>query len=146
MGADTNSRADAAAVRGLTGGLRFELAQAADIIQRGAADTLSAAERRQVVRRDTWFLALHQEDGDVRSLSENVAVLLATYMGELDSVVRDGATAGSVEGQKAVDGLIEYAKKNAEGAMEEIDETLDLGEGAREELEGAIRSYFASLA
>ena len=79
MGADTNSRADAAAVRGLTGGLRFDLAQAADIIQQGTAADLSAAERKQVVRRDAWLLALHQEDDGVRSLSENVAVLLATW-------------------------------------------------------------------
>ena len=37
MGADTNSRAEAEAVRGLTGGLRFELAQAANIIQQETA-------------------------------------------------------------------------------------------------------------
>ena len=47
----------------------------------------------------------------------------------------------SAASRKAVEGLIEYAKKNAEGAMEEIDETLNLGES-----EGGITSYFASLA
>ena len=51
------------------------------------------------------------------------------------------ATLRSTASWKAVKGLIEYAKKNAEGAMEEIDETLNLGE-----LEGGITSYFASLA
>ena len=40
MGADTNSRAEAEAVRGLTGGLRFELAQAANIIQQETAATI----------------------------------------------------------------------------------------------------------
>ena len=52
-------------------------------------------------------------------------------------MVRDGATAGSV-GRKAAEGLIEYAKKNSEGAMEDIDNMLDLGE-----FEGGIMFYFS---
>ena len=51
------------------------------------------------------------------------------------------ATLRSTASWKAVKGLIEYAKKNAEGAMEDIDEMLDLGE-----LEGGGMFYFASLA
>ena len=44
----------------------------------------------------------------------------------------------SAASRKAVEGLIEYAKKNAEGAMEDIDNMLDLGE-----FDGGIMFYFS---
>lgn len=139
IGADTESRADAPAVRGLTGGLRFELAQAVDSMG-GSAST--KADEKQLVRRDAWLLAMHQKPGDIRNLSENVVVLLAAKIGQLDDAVRGGSKAGTKEGDEVIAGMIEFVRTSAPGAMDEVDDTEDLSEGGRGALEEAIRSYF----
>jgi len=144
VGADTLSRADAKALRGLVGGLRFELAQASSL---DGAEMNASATRGQLRRRDAWLLAMHRDvengvgGGD---LSEEVVSLLAASMGQLDDVIERGAKAGTEEGRQAMTGLLEYVRESQGDVMSEIDDTLDMNEDARGLLESAIESYFSS--
>eukprot|EP00957_Ditylum_brightwellii_P118579 9043503-Ditylum_brightwellii.AAC.1 len=58
VGADTMSRADAKALRGLIGGLRFELAQASNM---DGAEMKLSSTMGQLRRRDAWLLAMHRD-------------------------------------------------------------------------------------
>lgn len=138
IGADTMSRADAPAMRNLVGGLRFELAQAAAL--EGAGEGSGAD--RQIRRRDSWMLAMQQDIGERRALSENAVLLLAASIGALDEVVRAGGKAGTAEGADATQKLLEDVKVAVPDAMEEIDRTFDLTEEVRDKLEAAINQHF----
>lgn len=140
IGADTASRADAPAMRGLAGGLRFELAQAAAL--EGAGEGSGAD--RQVRRRDAWMLAMQQGAGEGRTLAENAVALLAASMGSLDGVVRAGGAAGTEEGASAIASLIEYVRRSSPSEMKELDKSLDLSNESRTVLEEAIRGHFDS--
>ena len=138
IGADTMSRADAPAMRNLVGGLRFELAQAASL--EGAGEGSGAD--RQIRRRDSWMLAMQQDIGERRSLSENVVVLLAASIGALDEVVRAGGKAGTADGAEAIQKLLEDIKAIVPEAMEEIDISLDLTDEVKDKLEVAISKHY----
>lgn len=88
IGADTQSRADAPAIRRIAEGVRLDLAQSASM--EGAEQmTASASQSR---RERGWLLALHQEKDDTRVLSESCIALLAASMSrrEAASTARPG--------------------------------------------------------
>jgi F-type H+-transporting ATPase subunit alpha len=139
IGADTASRADAPALRRIADRLRLDLSQASSMD--GADDT--GATRRQVRRKDALLLAMHQPPGSGgRRLSESCVALLAAQEGYLDEAAASGARAGSEEGARLVQALLDHVMRNAAAAMAEVDSTLDMSSGARDELAEAIRSFF----
>jgi len=140
IGADTKSRADAPAFRKLVGGLRFDFAQATAV---DGADANSGADK-QLLKKEAYLLAMHQESDDRRKLSENCVTLLAATMGSLNSVVEKGSRAGTESGDEAIRNLLKYVKEVAPAAMNEIDVTLDMDEKVRKELEDAIKTHFSS--
>ena len=139
IGADTKSRADAPAMRGLAGGLRFDFAQADSLEGAGA----NSGADKQILKKKAYLLAMHQEGGQERSLSDNCVALLAASMRVLDDTVRDGGVAGSEKGESAIKGLLDHVKEAAPTALADIDSSLDLSEAARNELEDVIKGYFA---
>jgi len=139
IGADTTSRADAPAMRGLAGGLRFDFAQAESL--EGAGENSGAD--KQVLKKKAYLLAMHQEGGQERILSDNCVVLLAASMRVLDDTIRDGGVAGTEKGQSIITGLLEHVQKTAPAALSEIDSSLDLSDSGRSELEDVIKNYFA---
>ncbi len=139
VGADTKSRADAPAMRGLAGGLRFDFAQANSL---EGADANSGAEK-QLLKKQAYLLAMHQGIGEERSLSENCIMLLAASLGVLDDTVKEGGTAGTEQGRDTVKELLDHVQKQASLAMSEIDSSLDLSEANRSELEDVIKSHFS---
>jgi F-type H+-transporting ATPase subunit alpha len=141
IGADTQSRADAAAVRRVVEGLRLDLSQAEYM---DGADVESKASVKQIQNARAWLLAMHQPPASGgRLLSESCAILLAASKGYLGGSVNDGKVAGTKEGEKLVNSLIEYIKTNAASAMKEIDSSQDLTSSAGDDIEDAIKSFFA---
>jgi len=141
VGADTMSRADAKALRGLIGGLRFELAQASNM---DGAEMKLSSTMGQLRRRDAWLLAMHRDGSGGKDLSEEVVSLLAASMGKLDKVIDNGGKAGTDEGQKVMTELVRHVRECEGDAMREVDDTLDMSEDVRGLLVSAIESYFAS--
>lgn len=139
VGADTPCRADAPAMRGLAGGLRFNFAQAASL---EGADKNSGADK-QLLKRDAYLLAMHQESGEVRSLSENCVALLASSLGLLDETIKQGGKAGTKLGQERIEELLKHVWQSSPKIMEEIDQTLDISSTARSELETVIKEYLS---
>lgn len=140
IGADTMSRADAPAMRGLAGGLRFDFAQADSLD--GAGENSGAD--KQIMKKKSYLLAMHQETGEERSLSENCVAILAASLGALDDVINEGGTAGTELGQRTVQDLITHVLKTAPDAMANIDKSLDLSESTREEITDIIKAFFPS--
>ena len=139
IGADTDSRADAPALRNLIGGLRFEFAQASAL--EGAND---AAAQKQLLRRDALLLAMYQDDKNpVRTLSEECICLLAARMGCLDDAVKAAHGSGTSEGKQLVEKLISFVKLNNSIIVREIDDTFDLDEAGKAGLESSIRAFFS---
>jgi F-type H+-transporting ATPase subunit alpha len=142
IGADTPSRADAPALRQMVEGLRLLLSQGANM--EGAQ--LDKASKKQIGTQKALLLAMHQNGGlGGRLLSESCTVMLAALQGNLGETIELGHVAGTEEGQRVIDGLLEYVRTNAPGAVAEIDKTLDLNADVRDELIKAIGSYFESL-
>jgi len=139
IGADTTSRADAPAMRGLAGGLRFDFAQANSLEGAGA----NSGADKQILKKQAYLLAMHQEGAEVRTLSENCVVLLAASLGVFGETLRQGGTAGTTLGQDTIKELIHHVKTSAPDAMAEIDESLDLSESVRKELETIIKVHFS---
>merc|ERR1719330_795359 len=131
IGADTPCRADAPAMRGLAGGLRFDFAQAASLEGAGA----NSGAEKQLLKRESYLLAMHQNPGEVRLLSENCAALLAASLGRLDATVEAGGVAGTELGSETIKGLMDRLWQSSPSAMEEIDHTLDLSPSVRTLLE-----------
>eukprot|EP00978_Attheya_sp_CCMP212_P010827 scaffold26327_cov44-Attheya_sp.AAC.1 len=140
IGADITSRADAPAMRSLTGGLRFELSQALDSTNSGDANG-----QLQVCRRNAWLLAMDQEPGQLRSLAQECVLLLAAKLGVLDASIRSGATARTPAGRAVTDNLLSHVVQTVpQAVLDEIDTSLDLSPATRLELETSIRSFFAT--
>ena len=137
IGADTESRADAPAMRNLAGGLRFDFAQASAV---DGAEANSGADKL-VLKKKAYLLAMHQKLNDRRKLSDNCVALLAASIGSLNDIIEQGFTAGTESGENAINGLLMHVQKEAPSSMREIDETLDMNASVREELEAAIKSY-----
>lgn len=140
IGADTESRADAPAVRRMVEGLRLDLAQAASMD--GAEVT--AASSKQVRKRNAWLLAMHQKPGQGgRTLAESCVALLAASTGALDDTIDQGGAAGTDLGQSTMRDLIAHVESVAPDAVTEINETLDINPARRTELVDAIHSFFS---
>ena len=139
IGADTKSRADAPAMRGLAGGLRFDFAQAASLEGAG----VNSGGDKQILKKKAYLLAMHQDGGQERILSDNCIVLLAASMRVFDESIRDGGVAGTEKGQSIISGLLEHVQKTAPAALADIDSSLDLSDSVRSELEEVINKYFA---
>lgn len=137
IGADTESRADAPAIRRIAEGVRLDLAQAASMDGAEATN----ATWKQTRKLNAWKLAMHQDPGSARSLSESCVLLLAASIGILDKTVECGGFAGTDAGQMIIKELLEHVKSRVPGILNDIDETFDLPAEARSELEAAIRSY-----
>ncbi|GKY91976.1 hypothetical protein MPSEU_000169200 [Mayamaea pseudoterrestris] len=138
IGADTDSRADAPALRRLDGRFRLDLSQAFNMV--GADET--AATKRQVQRKDALLLAMHQMPGaGGRRLSESCVLLLAATTGILDAAVASGATPGSDRGERAVKGLLKHVLQSAPDALATIDQTLDMTDKVKEPIMAALNSY-----
>lgn len=138
IGADTPCRADAPALRNLIGGLRFDFAQAASLDGAGA----NSGADRQILKRDAYLLALHQDTSEVRLLSENCVALLAVLLGLLDKTIQEGGKAGTELGRQRMEDLIKHAWQTSPTLMKEIDDTLDIIPSARSELESTINEFF----
>ena len=139
IGADTVSRADAPAMRGLAGGLRFDFAQADSLDGAGA----NSGADKQILKKKAYLLAMHQEAGDERTLSENAVALLAASLRVLDETITNGGEAGTELGQNTMKSLLEHVNNAAPDALSEIDNSLDLSESVRTELEKVIKEHFA---
>mmetsp|Transcript_3872 Transcript_3872/g.6065 ORF Transcript_3872/g.6065 Transcript_3872/m.6065 type:complete len:646 (+) Transcript_3872:63-2000(+) len=140
IGADTESRADAPAIRRIVEGVRLELQQAASMD--GAEVTNASRQQRR--RGEAWFLAMNQEPNEgARSLAETCVTLLAASSGALDHIIESGSLAGSDTGRTTVKKMVEYVSSKAPDAMDNINESLDLDPAVRKEIEDAIASYFS---
>ena len=140
IGADTDSRADAPALRRIAEGLRLALSQAANMD--GAENT--NASKKQLRTRNALLLAMHQVEGSGgRTLSESCAVLLAATKGWLDEAVDNGKTAGTDAGQKVIEEMLGHVQKVAPSAMAAVEESLDLSADAQKEILDAIESFFS---
>ena len=141
IGADTNSRADAPALRRIAERLRLDLSQASSM--EGAEDT--AASKKQLRLKQALLLAMHQASGTGgRRLSESCVALLAAFEGHLDKAVDDGALAGTDQGDELMKRLLDHVLQTAATTMAEIDTSLDLSQESRTELSNAIASFFES--
>eukprot|EP00536_Pseudo-nitzschia_multiseries_P002829 jgi/Psemu1/322729/estExt_fgenesh1_pg.C_390035 len=139
IGADTLSRADAAAMRRVVEGLRMELSQAESM---DGADFGTNASKKQMRGAQAWLLAMHQPPASgVRKLSESCVVLLAAASGALDDSIDSGVLAGSEEGSRLIQGLLDHVNKSVPGSMEEIDTALDFTDEGKRLIEDAIKSY-----
>jgi len=149
VGADTPCRADAPALRSVAGSLRFEFQQAMDVLDSSAlsssAVSTSAAEdaAKQVLRRDAFLLAMHQDASEVRRLSQECVLLFAAARGYLDGVLALGGEAGTQKGQKTIERMLNFAEEEIGSIMLSIDETLDLSLEHSAALEGMLSTYFA---
>jgi len=138
VGADTPCRADAPAMRGLAGGLRFDFAQASSLEGAGK----NSGVEKQILKKESYLLAMHQGPGESRTLSENCVALLAASLGLLNSTIMEGGKAGTETGSKAIQGLLNHVWQSSPDSMAEIDQTLDLCPSARSELDTLIGEYF----
>jgi len=139
IGADTESRADAPAIRRIVEGIRLELQQAANM---DGAELTTFASKKQMQRGKAWYLAMDQEPGTCRSLAETCITLLAASMGALDDIIGNDTVAGSKEGRTIIKELMDHAQSVAPNATKEVNTSLDLTPDTRKELEEAINSYF----
>jgi F0F1-type ATP synthase alpha subunit len=140
IGADTQSRADAPAMRRVVEGLRLDLSQAESM---EGADFESIASKKQVRSAQAWLLAMHQPpSSEPRNLSESCVALLAASSGALDTSIDSGILAGSEEGTELIRSLLDHVNKNATDCMEEIDSTLDFSDETKISLQEAITAYF----
>lgn len=139
IGADTNSRADAPALRRIVEGLRLELSQLTDVLP---GVDLSRATQIQNRRQQALLLAMHQKPGSGgRRLSESCAVLLAAQNGYLDKFVEQGALAGTEKGRLLISGLLDHIQREAGSVMDQIDEIFDMTDAEQKALQEAIRNF-----
>lgn len=140
IGADTKSRADAAAMRRVVEGLRLDLSQAESM---DGADVATKASQKQLRNAQAWLLAMHQPSASgARKLSESCVAMLAASTGAFDDSIDNGLLPGSTEGDVLVRKLLEHVSAKAPEAMSEIDTTLDFTPETKEVLTNAIHSYF----
>jgi F0F1-type ATP synthase alpha subunit len=140
IGADTESRADAPAMRRVVEGLRLDMSQAESM---DGAEIATKASQRQMRSTQAWLLAMHQPSASaVRTLSESCVVMLAASIGCLNDSIDSGVKAGSVEGDLLLRNLLQHVKTSIPDAMREIDTTQDFSDETKAAIEGSIRSYF----
>lgn len=141
IGADTDSRADAPALRRIAERLRLDISQVADLA--GAEQNEASKKQRQ--RNNALLLAMHQKAGaGGRRLSESCVAILAASQGYLDKSLENGVAAGSEAGEQLIQRLMDHVLQTAPTAMASIDDSLDLGKNERQELTDAIAVFFQS--
>lgn len=139
IGADTNSRADAPALRRIAEGLRLDLSQAASM--EGAEAT--SASKKQSQRQQSLLLAMYQKPGNGgRRLSESCIALLAAYNGFLVHSIEKGVVSGTEAGCRLMENLLRHVETREAECMDRIDESLDLSDESRSSLSNAIGSFF----
>lgn len=139
IGADTQSRADAPAMRKVVEGLRLDLSQAESM---DGADIETNASKKQMRSAQAWLLAMHQPPSSAaRKLSESCVALLAASCGALDTSIDNGVLAGSEEGTMLMSGLLEHLNKSIPDCLEEIDTTLDFTETTKGTIEEAVKAF-----
>jgi hypothetical protein len=105
----------------------------------------TSATVKQIQNARAWLLALHQTPASgSRLLSESCAILLAASKGYLGESVDKGIVAGTKEGEDLVNDLLGHIKNEAPSAMDAIDSSDDLTPTVRDDIENAIKSFFAS--
>lgn len=140
IGADTESRADAPAIRRIVEGLRLDLSQAANM--EGAEVTDATIKQKR--KCDSWLLAMHQEPGEGgRDLAESCIALLAASSGALDATIDTGALAGTDEGKRIMKELLNHVTSTTPAAVKSIEESEDITPEVKAEVLSAIRSFFA---
>jgi len=140
IGADTASRADAAAMRRVVEGLRLDLSQAESM---DGADIATNASRKQMRNAQAWLLAMHQPSASgARKLSESCVAMLAASSGAFNDSLDSGVLPGSPEGELLVRNMLDYVSAAVPEAIAEIDTTLDFTAETKEVIKEAIQSYF----
>jgi len=119
--------------------LRLELAQANDIL-RGCHD---AYMQQQQIRTRAMITGLcSQRSGNPRSLSEELALLLALIDGRLDHFGAEEVTEELINRAKVeVDELIHQIRSSVADVMQRIDSSQQLGECCRQELRSALAAH-----
>lgn len=140
IGADTESRADAPAIRRIVEGLRLDLSQAANM--EGAEVTGATTKQRR--KRDAWLLAMHQEPGEGgRNLAESCVALMAASSGALDATIDAGGLAGTEEGTRVVKELLHHVTSTAPEVAKSIEDTNDITPEVKTQILNSIQSFFA---
>jgi len=144
IGADTNSRADAAAMRRVVEGLRLDLSQAESM---DGAEESTNASKKQKRNAAAWLLAMHQPSAaGARRLSESCVALLAASTCALNDSIDSGIVAGSEAGTQLMRNLLDHVNTSVPKALEEIDATQDFTEESKAEISNAIQSFFDAAA
>lgn len=140
IGADTESRADAPAMRRVVEGLRLDLSQAESM---DGAEITTRASQRQRRNAQAWLLAMHQPSAfGARKLSESCVTMLAASNGYLNDSIDAGVKAGSMDGDVLIRNLLQHVTTAVPDAMSEIDRTQDFSQETKEAILEAIQSYF----
>jgi len=137
IGHDSLAVSSSPAMRAVASRLRFELAQALDLVK----DDMSVATVRQRNRYLGWQAAMHQDLGQTRRLSESVALLLAASKGMLDKVGAE-CEADMKQSTAVIAGLLFHIRSTCAQDMKAIDDTLDLSFESKRALEKELSSYF----
>jgi F0F1-type ATP synthase alpha subunit len=142
IGADTNSRADAPAMRRVVEGLRLVLSQAQSM---DGAEVGTDASRKQMRNAAALLLAMHQPSGTgARKLSESCVALLAASTGALNGSIDSGIAVGSEDGTLLIRKLLDHVHALVPQAMQEIDTTQDFSDETKATISAAIQSFFDS--
>jgi len=136
IGADTDSRADAPIIRKIVGGLRFEFAQASSLDGVEKGETVN----KQLLMRDAYLLAMSQDSGSVRRLSETCVLLLAASIGGLDSLIQKGKSSRQVTEDYVVR-LVQYVEPHLPSIMVNIDNNMDSSPYELDQLRKVILEY-----
>jgi F0F1-type ATP synthase alpha subunit len=140
IGADTESRADAPAMRRVVEGLRLDLSQAESM---DGAEIETTASQRQMRNTQAWLLAMHQPSASgARKLSESCVAMLAASTGCLNDSIDRGVKAGSEDGEMLIRNLLQHVNSVVPEAMRDIDTTLDFSQETKDVVQRAIQSFF----
>lgn len=139
IGADTESRADAPALRRVAEGLRLTLSQAA--CAEGGDNTV--ATQKQVRSQQALLLAMYQKAGaGGRRLSESCVSLLAASRGYLNEAIDKGIRAGSPQGTEIINAMLKHAASTAPAVMISIDDTFDVSDEDISVLLASLDDFF----
>jgi F0F1-type ATP synthase alpha subunit len=140
IGADTESRADAPAMRRVVEGLRLDLSQAESM---DGADVATNASKKQMRNAQAWLLAMHQPSASgARTLAESCVVMLAASMGVFNASIDNEIVPGTAQGDALVRNLLDHVSATVPEAMTEIDTTLDFSAETKEVIQATIQSFF----
>jgi hypothetical protein len=136
IGADTDSRADAPIIRKLVGGLRFDFVQALSLDGAEVGSNLD----KQLLKRDTYLLAMTQNSDEIRRLSETCVLLIAASSGSLDSIVRPPSSF-KMNATEFITGLLQHVEARLPALMLDIDVNMDVTDSSLDDLRRVILDY-----